>query len=110
MYTIKYDKLVRDLIPDIIAEAGKKPVTRILSDKKEYLNYLNTKLAEEFTEYRENGDIEELADMLEVIYALVLAKGFSIEELEELRLKKRAERGGFEKGIVLLKVQGGGNN
>jgi len=106
MHTVKYDKLVRDLIPDIVEKAGKKPVTRFLSNTEEYLYYLDTKLAEEFGEYRENGDIEELVDMLEVIYGLAQAKGFSIEELESLRLKKRAKRGGFEQKIVLLEVQG----
>ena len=56
-------------------------------------------------EYQTDKNREELADLLEVIYALAKAKGASITELEDLRKKKAAERGGFEKKILLKTVE-----
>lgn len=104
MAAIKYHKLVRDLIPRIIEKSGKQAVVKIVVQDHEYIAYLEQKLAEELEEYWESLDIEELADIQEVIYALVEAKGLSVEEFETLRLKKRQERGGFVKRIVLLEV------
>ena len=78
---ITYNKLVRDKIPDIInAQKGTSCETRILDDS-EYLQHLNTKLQEELTEYLESGNVEELADLEEVLRAVLDAKGVSYEEL-----------------------------
>lgn len=67
------------------------------------------KLIEELTEYQEttiNKDaIEELADLLELIYAVLPMHGSSMEELEKVRLRKSEKRGGFEKGYFLIEVQ-----
>ncbi len=104
MSAIKYDKLVRDLIPKIIEESGKKAEMRAAADDAEYIAYLNKKLGEELDEYLKSGDIEELADMQEVIFALVQARGLSLDEFQALRLKKREERGGFEGRIVMVEV------
>lgn len=98
-----YNKLVRDRIPEIIEATGARCETRILSDA-EYLLLLNAKLDEELTEYHQSGDIEELADMLEVIYALANAKGFTIENLNTIRTVKAQKRGHFHKKIMLLSV------
>ena len=89
-----YQKLVRDRIPEIIEAAGKKPVTHIL-DEAAYLDELDRKLNEECAEYQESKSLEELADMLEVMYAIAEARGYSVAELEAIREKKAAERGGF---------------
>ena len=67
MKTITYRKLVRDQIPEIICAAGKVCVTETLSDE-EYLRMLDAKLDEELAEYHKDQNIEELADLLEVIY------------------------------------------
>lgn len=88
-------KLVRDRIPDIIKEAGKTPVTEILSNE-EYLNELDKKLNEEVAEYQADKSIEEMADILEVLYAICEARGYSIEELMHVKEAKRNERGGFK--------------
>jgi predicted house-cleaning noncanonical NTP pyrophosphatase (MazG superfamily) len=98
------NKLVRDLIPQIISNKGQKAVTRVL-DHDEYIKELNIKLKEELEEYLTDDNCEELADMLEVIYAIAKTKGVSQQELESLRLKKADERGGFEEKIYLIKVE-----
>ena len=98
-----YEKLVRDKIPEIIEKSGKQCKTEILSDEK-YLEMIDKKLNEELAEYHEDQNIEELADLLEVIYAATKARGYSIEELEKVRVEKVEKRGGFDKKILLIKV------
>ena len=103
MSVMKYNKLVRDRIPEIIESSGKTCVTRILSDK-EYLEMIDAKLDEELAEYHQDQNIEELADLLEVIYAATAASGYTIEQLEQIRAEKAKKRGGFQEKILLLEV------
>lgn len=99
----KFNKLVRDNIPDIILKDNELPVTRILDDE-EYYQELNKKLQEEVNEYLEAGNILELVDILEVIRAICDYKGISMEEIEEKREKKAKVRGAFKKKIYLEKI------
>ncbi|MEE1078141.1 MAG: nucleoside triphosphate pyrophosphohydrolase [Agathobacter sp.] len=99
-----YNKLVRDKIPEIIEEDGKNCKTRILSDE-EYIAALEAKLNEEVAEYQADKNLEELADVLEVLQAICVARGYSLEELEALRAKKANERGGFADKIFLEYVE-----
>ncbi len=101
--TISYNKLVRDRIPEIIRDSGKSCTTEVLS-KEQYLKMLDAKLDEELAEYHTEQNIEELADLLEVIFAAALARGWTAEELERVRVEKAAKRGGFEKRILLKDV------
>ena len=103
MGTKLYNKLVRDRIPEIIEADGKACFTEILSDEQ-YLEMLDVKLNEELTEYQESKSLEELADLLEVMQAVVQARGWTWEQLEQARQKKAAQRGGFEKKILLKEV------
>ena len=96
-----YHKLVRDKIPQIIEEKGGKAEFRTLS-QEEYLHYLEAKLDEEVGEYHRDQTMEELADILEVVYALAASKGFSKEDLSEIYQKKHEVRGGFEKKLLLI--------
>lgn len=98
-----YNKLVRDKIPEIIENAGKIPHTRIL-DNDEYITELDRKLDEECAEFHKDKNVEELADIMEVVYALAEAIGSSPEELERVRKDKADKRGGFEKKIFLERV------
>lgn len=98
-----YNKLVRDHIPDIIKANGADCKTEILSDE-EYLKMIDAKLDEELIEYHKDKNIEELADLLEVIYAATVAQGYTLEELEAVRVKKFVERGGFAKKILLIET------
>ncbi|GGL69029.1 nucleoside triphosphate pyrophosphohydrolase [Halocalculus aciditolerans] len=99
--TREYDKLVRDGIPGIIEEEGETPVTHV-ADGDEYEDRL---LDEEAAEYRESGDVEELADVLEVVHALRDLEGRSRDELETMRAEKAEERGRFSEGVVLERVE-----
>lgn len=99
-----YNKLVRDKIPEIIEEDGKTCKTRILSDE-EYIASLEAKLNEEVAEYQADKNLEEMADVLEVLHAICIARGYSLEELEALRAKKVNERGGFLRKIFLEYVE-----
>jgi len=103
MKTITYRKLVRDKIPDIIEKDGKQCVCSILSDE-DYLLMLDQKLNEELQEYQESKSLEELADLLEVIHAVVLARGSSMDEVEQIRIQKAEKRGDFTKRILLDSV------
>ncbi len=98
-----YNKLVRDRIPEIIEADGKKCSTHILSDE-EYIKALEVTLNEEVAEYQADQNLEEMADILEVLQALCVARGYSLNELEMLRTKKVAVRGGFERKIFLESV------
>ncbi len=91
-------KLVRDKIPEIIMAAGKTPITRIMDDE-EYLFELDKKLNEEIAEYQEDKSIEEMADVLEVLYAICEARGHSINELLQIQEAKKEARGGFKQKI-----------
>lgn len=95
-----YNKLVRDKIPEYIASKGGQAVTHI-ADEQEYWQKLKEKLAEEMTEFQEAESMEELADLLEVIEAICAFKGFRSDEVKHVQAKKRADRGGFEKRIIL---------
>ena len=103
MSTIRYNKLVRDRIPEIITNSGKQCECSTLSDD-EYITMLDAKLNEELAEYQESKSMEELADILEVIRAVAIARGSSPEEVESIRKTKAQNRGGFEKKILLEDV------
>ena len=103
MKEIIYEKLVRDKIPEIIEKSGKQCEIEILSDEK-YLEMIDKKLDEEIAEYHKDKNLEELADLLEVIYVATKARGYSIEELEKVRAEKAEKRGSFDKKILLRKV------
>lgn len=98
-----YNKLVRDRIPEIIEKSGKKFVIDVM-DEEVYKIELNKKLMEEVQEYLENESVEEIADILEVIYSILKLKGVTIEEVEHIRKQKKATRGGFDQKIKLIKV------
>ena len=98
-----YNKLVRDRIPEIIEASGAECKIEILSDA-EYLKMIDAKLDEELAEYHKDQNIEELADLLEVIRAAAVARGYALEELERTRAKKAEKRGEFEKKILLIEV------
>ena len=100
----KYNKLVRDRIPEIIEAGGSTCVTEILSDE-DYLKMVDAKLDEELAEYHQDQYLEELADLTEVIHAAVIARGYTLEDLERVRAEKAAKRGGFQKRILLKEVK-----
>ena len=99
----EYNKLIRDKIPEIIKVAGKQSVVEVMNEE-EYIEALDCKLSEELAEYQADKSLEELADLLEVMYAVAKARGYSVEELESVRKEKAEKRGGFEKRLRLKGV------
>lgn len=98
-----YNKLVRDNIPTIIEENGQMCNIAILDDE-EYIKKIDEKLNEELCEYYSDGSIQELADLLEVVYAAAKARGYTEQQLEQIRLEKLEKRGGFDKRLLLISV------
>ncbi|WP_312692526.1 nucleoside triphosphate pyrophosphohydrolase [Caproiciproducens sp.] len=98
-----YNKLVRDRIPEIIEASGKTYVCETLSDEQ-YIEKLNEKLLEEVQEYLESGTVEEMADIDEIMHAILGFKGIPLEEFQRVRMEKLQERGGFKKKILLKEV------
>ena len=97
---INHGKLVRDKIPEIIRSKGQEPVI-YTADIEEYRIRLRDKLREEVEEYlASDNDREELADILEVLYALAGQAGTDHQQLEKLRAAKAEKRGGFADRII----------
>ena len=101
---IHYDKLVRDKIPAIIETTGKIPVTDEIPPEK-MQEAFDRKLREEAEEYLESHSVEEMADVLEVLHGIAFHAGIDWNRIEAERLRKKEERGGFEKGIRLIEVR-----
>lgn len=99
----EFNKLVRDRIPEVIQEDGKEPEIHI-ADDDEYSERLIKKLEEEVEEFLKSREVDELADILEVVHAIRKDRGVPVEELQKKREKKAEERGRFDEGIVLERV------
>lgn len=99
-----YNKLVRDRIPEIIKSEGRNVKVKILDDE-EYRSELNKKLQEEVKEYIEDNNVEELADIVEVIYGILNSMDVSIEEFEKVRKDKAEKRGAFKEKIFLQEAE-----
>ncbi len=97
---MRYNKLVRNKIIEIIKKDGVKPSYHIATSA-DYLIKLKEKLLEEVGEFNEAESLEEMADIFEVIYAILTEKGWNVEQVVALQKKKREDRGGFEKKIIL---------
>lgn len=104
----KFNKLVRDKIPQIFLNDHALPITRTLNDE-EYLQELNTKLSNEVNKYLENENIEEMVDILEVIRAILDYKNVSYEEIETKRKKKAEKKGAFKDRVYLERVMENGD-
>ncbi|MEF9934738.1 MAG: nucleoside triphosphate pyrophosphohydrolase [Clostridium sp.] len=100
----KYNKLVRDKIPEIIEADGKTCKYEIVTGEEKY-KLLEEKIQEEVNEFLEDKNLEELADIMEVVFALANELGHSEYELVKKREYKNVERGGFKKGIVLTELK-----
>ena len=104
MVTEKYNKVVRDKIPEIIAESGKQFNVKQLDDAS-FLADLEKKLIEEINEYTESKDVEELTDLLEVIYRISELRGVSSDELDKKRKEKAERRGKFDSNLFLIDAE-----
>jgi predicted house-cleaning noncanonical NTP pyrophosphatase (MazG superfamily) len=100
---MKYDKLVRDKIPEIIRSGNKKPITHIAKGP-EYWDKLTEKLREEVDEFIKDVNQEEIADILEIIHTICEYKGYDRKNIEKIRINKAKERGAFKKRLILEKT------
>jgi predicted house-cleaning noncanonical NTP pyrophosphatase (MazG superfamily) len=98
---IEFNKAIRDKIPEIIQKDGHTCNVQTLSDEK-FIIEIEKKLSEEVTEYQNDKNPEELADILEVVYRIAQLKGISKQELEKIRIKKLQDRGGFVNNLFLI--------
>ncbi len=99
-----FNKLVRDKIPQIIESNGEIAEIEILDDDR-FLKELHKKLFEEAEEFVEEDSSEELADLMEVLYAIVRLRGLDLNEVEKIRIEKAQKRGAFEKRIFLKETK-----
>ncbi|MFD2638695.1 nucleoside triphosphate pyrophosphohydrolase [Piscibacillus salipiscarius] len=104
----KYNKLIRDKIPEIMEKQGLNYKTRVLNDD-DYELEIKRKLSEEVNEYfdseENHNSLEELADVLELLHSLSEIHGEDIYKVEEIRKQKALERGGFKEKIYLIEVE-----
>lgn len=104
----KYNKLVRDKIPEEIEKQGKKCKYEILDDEK-YSKELDKKLLEEVNEYISDHSEKEMADVQEVLKAIIKYRDIDENRVEELRKAKEKQKGGFYNKIYLTEVLEGKN-
>ena len=97
---MKYNKLVRDNIPEYIQGKGGIPITHI-AEGQEYWRKLKEKLIEEIEEFKKDENIEEFVDISEVMDAIADFKNFDREEIKKGREKKAQEKGRFKNRIIL---------
>ncbi len=102
---MEYHKAIRDKIPEIILKEGNTCKVKTLTDS-EFLKKIEKKLFEEIKEYQQNKSVEELADIVEVVYTIVKLRGVTKKEFEKIRIKKINERGSFKKNLFLISSSG----
>lgn len=111
--SFQINKLIRDQIPELMRVKGVVMHNRVM-DQEEFIQKLKDKLHEECQEVIQSNTseelLEELADVLDVIHALSSAHHFSIEQIEEKRIEKRQQKGGFESRIFNHHVDVDENN
>lgn len=96
-----HNKLVRDKIPEIIKRQGRTITYRVLSEQA-YFKELEAKLLEEVKEYLSSSEPEELADILEVVFALGKCLGMDESGLSEIRALKNEKNGAFDERLFLV--------
>jgi len=98
-----YNKLVRDRIPEVIKSEGRNCVVRTLRDD-DARKMLSEKILEEAGEFIQNPSMEEMADILEILYSLMKKHGWRPEDVERIRAEKSLKRGSFDKNVFLVEA------
>ncbi len=98
---VRHDKLVRDRIPELIADNGEHAEYRHVTGE-EHLQALFAKLAEECSEFEQERSVEELADLLEVVRSLAILTGHDFGDVVDVATEKRSTHGGLLDGVYLL--------
>lgn len=103
MRSKKYNKLVRDKTPKFVKQSGKKAIFEKLRDT-DMIFHLNLKLREELTEYEDARSVEKIADIVEVLYAILDHKGISRNKFEKLRAKRANKLGAYKEKLFLKEI------
>ena len=101
----KYNKLIRDKMPEIMDSRGIKHKIRVARDVSEYWQKLKAKLVEEAKEFKNSGDLKELADILEVIDEICSFKNIDRQMIKREQKKKAKKNGRFKKRIILVEAE-----
>lgn len=104
MMIYEYNKLIRDNNVKIMEDKGCKVTYEILDDKR-YVEELDKKLKEEVDEYLDDYSVEEMADVMEVIYTMLELRGNTMEEVEKVRVEKRNRKGALKNKVFLKTVE-----
>jgi predicted house-cleaning noncanonical NTP pyrophosphatase (MazG superfamily) len=107
----KYEKLVRDKMPEIIKANGQTSNTRILGDA-DFRRAVADKVVEEAQEVREallaggGADfVKEVGDLREIVAAAIELDGADEKQITEVQKLRCEQRGGFDKRIFLIDVE-----
>jgi predicted house-cleaning noncanonical NTP pyrophosphatase (MazG superfamily) len=100
----KYNKLVRDKIPELIQAEGNTCEYHVASPE-EYQTKLYAKLLEELNEFIETPNVEEAADMWEVFSTICMLHKLDFAEVARVAFLKSQKRGAFNNRIILESVQ-----
>ena len=100
-----YNKLVRDKIPENIDKMEGRKANYIILEDRQYLEELDKKLFEEAHEFIEEHSLEELADLMEVIYTIMKINNILMNDVENTRKIKKDRKGGFNNRIYLIDVE-----
>lgn len=101
----RINKVIRDKIPEIIRSSGRECTLKSLDDET-FLPELEKKLHEEIDEYIDSQDVEELVDIMEVVYRIAQLRGYSKAELERIRMQKQVNKGAFMRNLYLFETSG----
>ena len=113
MNIVNYNKLVRDKIPDIISNDPNVEIIKLhkITSKTEIVTALVNKLLEETEEFRaaysgnNEGMLEELVDIHEVLDEILFQLDYSEDDLWEARRSKAEQKGVFKDKVFLESVQ-----
>ncbi|HHX18368.1 MAG TPA: nucleoside triphosphate pyrophosphohydrolase [Clostridium sp.] len=103
MKSTEYNKLIRDKMPKYIEQRGQKAIIEKLRDT-DMIFYLNLKLREELTGYEDDRSVEKIADIVEVLYAILDYKGVSLNKFEKIRAKRANTLGKYKEKLLLKEV------
>lgn len=100
-----YNKLVRDKRPTALSDSGKDFAVRMVKDSAEFQAYLTDAITDHWQAYRETPSPAALADVTELLAALAKQQNLTLDELLAMNETKAAKEGGFEKGVILLRLE-----
>ncbi len=102
-YSSLSNTLIRDKMPKYIEKSGKKAIIEKVRET-DMIFYLNMKLREEITGYEDERSVEKIADIVEVLYAILDYKGVSLSKFEKVRAKRANQLGKYKERLLLKEI------